>query len=418
MSNFPSPDSFLPPSLSLASARDRAFFALGQPNHALVSIKARPFQGSWLAQYFKGLLLSFSFSKNLFWGAFILTFLSGLALGLLAGAFPALAQEKGTAQNPYKVAMVQAYDLWAYDETMRLFSEALLQLGLSRIITFPRDMVQNWSDLSEEEYLEQVRNLMAREDCDLVITLGTKATRTILRNNNAGKKVLGMAISNPVSAGFVKNQNFSDNPNFTTIVFEEPPGLSMFELFHSMFKFKRLGILYPDNDDARSYTFIAEAREVARNRGFDLIEYDGVDLSESLESCQTGLDYLLTQNIDSFYVPTLACFDLRKNNLKSFYTKLYDNNVLSMSSEDREQTKQYALLGYVFSEFRTNVAKFQAKQALDILQGVSPAEIPMKTHFDSELTLNLAAAEKLGVNLDISFLVNADVLFLDLPGLN
>jgi ABC-type uncharacterized transport system substrate-binding protein len=336
---------------------------------------------------------------------------------LLIACSLAIAQEKGTKENPFRIAFVKNENYWAYLQFELDFKKGLEEFGWLDKVTFPEELQINWDDIAPENHKEQAIDVLERDDIDLIVSFGTATSRLLIDNNTKGINILGMSINNPLSAGLVTNNEYSGNPHFTTAVFNNSPAQTMFTVIHEMFNFKKMGILYTDSIIVKSYAFVDEAREIARNRGFQLIEYNKVDDSQGMASCMNGLDYLLDQGIDAIFVPNLSCFDVKRFNLKDFYSKIYENKIISITAEDWEQMRLFAMVGFITLDSRVKITKFHAQQAIDILSGISPGDINMATSADIQLTLNLDGADRLGLEFDLHFLTNMDVIFLDLVGL-
>jgi ABC-type uncharacterized transport system substrate-binding protein len=348
---------------------------------------------------------------------YALPFIILIFVTLLAACSLAIAQEKGTKENPFRIALVKNDSYWAYIQFEIDFKKSLEEFGWLDKVTFPEELQINWDDVAPENYKELAIDLLERDDIDLVVSFGSETSRLLIDNNTKGINILGMCIYNPITAGLVSNNEYSGNPHFTTAVFDNSPAQTMFTVIHEMFNFKKMGILYTDSIAIKSYSFVDEARSIARNRGFQLIEYDKVDESQGMASCMNGLDYLLDQGIDAIFVPGLPCFDVKRFNLKDFYSKIYENKIISITGEDWEQMRLFAMVGFITLNSRVKITKFHAQQAIDILSGVSPGDINMATAADIQLTLNLDGADRLGLEFDLHFLTNMDVIFLDLVGL-
>jgi putative ABC transport system substrate-binding protein len=312
---------------------------------------------------------------------------------------------------------VASQKLWAYDEIIELFKKSMKELDLPYEVEYLEETYINFLDSEYKNLDEMAKAIIKRDDYDLLLTLGTVSTKVFLENNSLGRKIIGMAISDPISSGIVADEAISNIPNFTTVIYDDIPARNMFAAYHEMFNFKKLGIMHHDSLLSNAYTFLSYVREEARERGFGIVEYGFLDEEDSLESCMEALNYLVSQGIDSIYIPTLNCFNTYYNDLKEFYDIVYANKIIPISSEDKDQVRKYALVGFIFSESSISVAAFHANQAVQIFAGVKPEDIPMSVHSDSEFIINLAAAERLGLTIDLEFLSYADILFLDLPGM-
>ncbi|MDR1084176.1 MAG: ABC transporter substrate-binding protein [Deltaproteobacteria bacterium] len=357
-------------------------------------------------------------AKKLIWQIAIGVVLAVMVITVLGLPTQAAAQKRGAPENPYRAAYVSAREYWAFVKFFSLFRDRLEIEGWGSKVAFPGELKLILDDYeSPEAKNAAVSRLLDREDIDLVLSLGTEATQYVLNNNSQGRPVLGCSISNPISSFLIEDAEYSTKPNFTTVIFNNSLANNMFAIFHQFLGFKKLGIVYADNEFARSYSFLNEAREVARDRGFELLEYDRLDSAESYESCVRGVQDLVQRGIDALFITNTACFDTNSNNLKELYTLLYDNHIITLAAEDFDQVRLYALFGYIFMELSPIVIEFQVNQAIKILSGKKTNEIPIKVNAFSQYVINLAAAERLNLIIDDSLLIFSDILFLDLKGM-
>jgi ABC-type uncharacterized transport system substrate-binding protein len=338
-----------------------------------------------------------------------------------ASSTPNAPNLRGSNDNPFRLAVIESRKLSTFEINLNLFKDALDDLGWKNRVVFPPELFLSFEEIDQNDIPETVKNFLYNNDIDLVLTLGTETSLIVTQEKKIGLPTLGISINNPVTAGLVKGKDFSGDPDFTTLVYSQSPGLSVFTVFHQLLKFKNMGLPYNNTIGGRSIAFLEEARQVGRDRGFEIIEYDQIILhgDKALESCQKALDSFVKRKIQAIYLPNYQCFDPLTNDLKPFFKIIYDNNIIVLSSEDKELVKHFGLLGYLFAQSRKSVAEFQAKQAIQILEGKSPGDVLMRGEFKSEYILNMAAAEKLKLDLDITFLSDSDILYVDMDeGLN
>ncbi|MDR0355060.1 MAG: hypothetical protein LBJ64_04920 [Deltaproteobacteria bacterium] len=345
-----------------------------------------------------------------------------LGLVLLGPLRPVWAEE---AANPperaSRLAYVEAYPYWSYSDTLDHLRAYLDRVGWGERATFPPELHFSFSEGEEEDYDDfrrQAREILARDDYDLLLTFGTTATRIMLEENAVLRRpMIGLSISDPLGAGLIVSADDSGAEHFTTVVFDEPHGGNLFFLFHELMKFGSLGIMYRDDPDGRAYTYLEEAREVARDRGFKLVEYANIGAGEPLEDCLAAVRTLIGQGVDAIFLPNISCFDPNQNDLKELFDLIYRNKKMTFVADDRALVRQFAMAGLVFSDVKL-LADFQGRQIVNILSGESPGEQNMAAPFQSKIMLNMAAANRLGQRLDLGILALSDELYLSLPGLD
>ncbi len=338
-----------------------------------------------------------------------------LALLLLMWAAPAWA----APEKVFRLAVVQANPYWSYSQTLEYVREYLREAGWGERTSFPDELHFVWGGGGEsgEDHRQKAREILDRDDCDLILSFGTTATRALLAENENGRPIVGLAISNPLAAGFIAGTEHSGSERFTTVTYKEQPGRYMFILFHELMKFKSMGFMYHDGEDARQYTYLEEAREVARERGFELVEHNGLGAEEALEDCARAARELMDRGAEALFIPNIRCFDSKTDDLRPIFEDIYERKILTFASEDREMVRDFALAGLIFSDVASQ-ARFQADQIIQILSGRSPGQVDMLMPFNSRIMLNLAAAERLGLKLSIKMLTICDEIYMTLPGLS
>ncbi len=82
--------------------------------------------------------------------------------------------------------------------------------------------------------------------------------------------------------------------------------------------------MYYDSESGRYFSNIDDAREVAGEKGFEVIEYKKVASTDDHEQCIEGLKWLVSQGIDAFFQPAISCFDWNRCDVKGIYEFYYD----------------------------------------------------------------------------------------------
>ena len=254
------------------------------------------------------------------------------------------------AQKQYRIAYIEAGEYWTYTETFNAIKQYLSKNGWDEKVLYPKALhiSPGWD---KKEALDQgAAALMGRDDIDLIITAGTAATADILKHNNKKTPVLAIAVADAVKSKFVVSQEDSGVDNFTVRIV---PGRykRMFEIFHQVVGFTKLGLIFPDNENGRQYSNVADARQVAEQLGFEIVAYNKIDDSESLADCDTGISYLIDQGVDAFFIPALNCFDWKLSDVATLLEKLTKNNIPTFSREGTRTVKAGALMGFSTYDF-------------------------------------------------------------------
>lgn len=334
-------------------------------------------------------------NKRQTWSGVVLLVLSFVA------ALPVMSADSpsaGQSEHQYRVGYLEAGMFRTFSESLKAIERALEKMGWKDRIQFPRELhfSPGWEPEKKEELHQRARELMSRKDVDLIIAAGSDATEAILKANNGRTPILAMSVADAVRSGFVLSEKDSGIDNFTVRI---EPGryLRMFRLFHEVIGFKRLGLMYSDTENGRKYTSLDDAREVAKEKGFEIIEYKKIGRAETPEQCLEGLQWLIEQKIDAFFIPALICFDLGQNNeVGKMLDLLTEEKIPTFAREGTDLVKTGSLMSCSTIDFDSR-GSFLADKVVRILQGEKPRSLPMVDRALPKVSLNLNVAQKIGV---------------------
>ena len=248
---------------------------------------------------------------------------------------------------------------------------------------------------------------MHRKDLDLIVTAGTDATAAILKVNNGRIPILAMGVSDAVGSGFVADKKDSGIENFTVRIvpdrFER-----MFMIFHEVVRFKNLGLIYPDSESGKKYTNLDAAKKISQERNFKITEYKLKN--ESSKDCFAALKELSKQKIDAFFIPSLLCFDLEKNNLQPMMKFLREKKIPTFARNGSAYVRSGALMGFSTLDF-TKRGDFISDQVIRILKGVKPRDLNMIDHAVPKISFNLKVAEEINFDPPFDILSATDEIY-------
>jgi ABC-type uncharacterized transport system substrate-binding protein len=310
----------------------------------------------------------------------------------------------------YRIGYLEGGPLWRYNTLFEALRASLVRDGWERRIQFPPDahLGGSWDNSFQSEPTRKAVELMRRTDLDLIIAMGTQAALALLAANNGRTPIVGMEISDPIGSRLVRDERDSGTANFTTAVIPNH-WINMFRVFHSLMNFKKLGILHENTVTGEAYSNVNDAREVARERGFTLVEDTTIAETASPAQCLEGIKRLIGRGIDAFYVSAQRCFDWNGGDPRRLLRQLNTAKIATFAREGTPVVQLGALMGA--STFDLNrIGSFHAGQIAAILGGKRPSSLPMVLPMELGLSLNLQTAKEVGVDFPMNVLVAADTI--------
>ncbi|WP_158269582.1 ABC transporter substrate binding protein [Desulfonatronum sp. SC1] len=318
---------------------------------------------------------------------------------------PAMGEQR------FSVGYLEAGPFWLFNEDMAAVNAYLDGQGWRDKVSFPEDawLSPGWEE--QEQWEPAARELMARDDLDLIIAAGTAATRALTAVNNQNTPILSISVGDPLAAGFVVSLEDSGIDNFTTRL--EPDRYPrMFDMFHQVVEFEKLGLIYQDTESGRQYTNVDDARRVAERRGFEILEYDSL-ASESVEDCLAALRHLIQQGMDAFFIPSLNAFDWEQSDADQVLGYLRREGIATFARNGSRDVQAGALMGFSTVDFSQR-GEFLARMIIRILEGVSPRSLNMVDAGTPKISFNLAVAHEIGFNPPFDLLAATDELYQDI----
>ena len=320
------------------------------------------------------------------------------------------APSQPNPSRPKVAAYFEAGPYWEFTLLQKEIIKALRQRGVADRITLPGELYisPGW-DASESVYRAEARKLMQNPDIDVIISMGTEATKALLAENNGKTPIMSVDVADPAGAGIVDRATGKGAANLT-IRYTKDKWFKVFALFHEALPFLRLGIMYHDSSEGLSYSNVREAREVARERGFTLVEYPFLDKAESMESCSRGVDKLMSAGVDAFYISALNCFDWTQANPQAIFDTLNVHHIKTFARDGSVHVRRGALMGLSTLDY-VPLGKFYADHIAAQL-GLLPPNTQLETAaYTPKIALNLVTAQKMGMDLPLILLISADELF-------
>lgn len=327
----------------------------------------------------------------------------GMALILLF-SMPIQAQNS----EPFHIAVVQHQD-------MDLFTTAFegFKVGLSELDYTEKVIIDYFNAKNDIKKLDEVcRGYEADKTLDLIFTIGTHGTKTAMKYVNS-IPIVFTGVTDPVNAGILDNWK-SSGRNLTGIGTPKYITMGIKLLFENLEDPSTLGMIYlagsPSHEGGikQVKAFADEAGFKFVSKGFPLRDENGKSYPKEVvrTNLKASLDAVLPHVKLFFVQPSqtfVANFDLFREAFVRYQT---------FSAGDPMYIKQGIIMGIGrdIQEFGRQAAQY----AVEILEGKSPADLPMDTGEQFLIEFNLKAAELVNFAPPILLLAATDVIHKEL----
>lgn len=286
----------------------------------------------------------------------------------------------------------------------------------SDYLEFPADGWHAAGDFDRERRPVVVEELIERlngpADIDLVIAMGTWAGQDLSTDAISTPVVVG-STSDPVASGIVASAEDSGRAHLHA---KTEPGRygRQVELFHDVFRFERLGVVYEDSVEGRSFAAIEEIETIAAARGFALetchAPFNGVTREEA---ARAAIDCYreIASRADAVYVTVHR--GVTPHSLPAVLEPLFEHALPTFSMLGEQEVRQGVLmsiaqLNYVY------VGRFHAETIARILNGAQPRGLPQVWQAPAKIALNLETAERIGYDPAVDILMASDEIFIEI----
>jgi ABC-type uncharacterized transport system substrate-binding protein len=293
-------------------------------------------------------------------------------VSLLCGAAPVAGGD---------VAVVLSADVDAYSDSLKGFKAALRHK-----IVAEYNMEGDF-----DRGRKQVSEIRTKVKPDLIFAVGVWALQVVTKEATSVPVVYAMVLNPP-------NVIDSGVKNITGASMNVPVEHTLRTLKQLGTQIRRVGVVF---DRAKTGYLVTRAEAVAREEGLQLVARPINSAKEAIPA----LDALGEQGIDALWVlpdeTNLAPTVIQQMLLFSYRRKI----PLIGLSEGQAQMGAVLSLSFASSE---DIGRQAGELANSILAGKAPGEIPYTTARRVRLTVNLKAAQKLGMEIPKSLLAAAN----------
>ena len=295
----------------------------------------------------------------------------------------------------------------------RMMWKWLASQPLGPYIEFVGDAYYSFGHMDKGEQLklrEQIIQRLNGGDIDLMIVMGTQAGQG-LSNNLHHVPTLVFSTSNAVQTGILSSATDSGLDHIWGHM-DSGRYRRQLEVFHDLFAFKKLGIVYEDSVDGKSYAALEDVEAVAKERGFTIVRYFVKDRQHNKELYRQEMlaahRKLIEEGVDAFY--STLYFDRDVKELPQLFAPFYERKIPIFAQQGSVEVRNGALLSIARADFR-GIGRFGAGTIAQVLHGVLPRQLPQTYENTPNIVLNMEVAEKIGYVPTFETLLVADEIY-------
>lgn len=269
----------------------------------------------------------------------------------------------------------------------------------------------NWDSGKREEIIQKITHrIQTKKDIDLILAFGTWAGQD-MKSLDTDIPVLSVSVTNAVESNIISSVHDSGKDNLAATI--EPNRYERhIKLFHDIFNFKKLGIVYEDTPSGKNSIALNEIESMAKNLDIELVRcidtFDIPDTDLASKRVKICHEKLAEQGVDAVYL-TLN-IGLQAKTLPDVLSPLINAGIPTFSQLGQLDVKHGALL----SLSQLNIEEegiFAANQIEQILQGKKPRELNQIFESLVSFAINLRTANLIGWNPPFELLVAIDEFY-------
>ena len=208
----------------------------------------------------------------------------------------------------------------------------------------------------------------------------------------------------------MKSVTDSGKDNVVAVV---EPGrfLRQMELFHQIFDFRKLGLIYTDTPSGRSCAAIDQIETACTQHGVELVRCTGdfFHISDSsriapqMEACHRKFS---EQGVDAVFITYNS---LAAEQLPQVLEPLIQANIPTISQTGPREVRMGALAG--IASYTAKEGCFVARLVRGLLEGAKPRSLSQLFSTPMMLTINVRTATRIGWSPSLEVLLSIDEFF-------
>ena len=356
--------------------------------------------------------------------------------------FPTSPRLKGEGQK-WQIGYLQGGGYSTYQYSLAATIEGLMRLGWIKSAELPepkeeKDTQALWQWLSteaESDYLrfvadawydgawdndrladikeEIVDRLAGVGDIDLMLAMGTQAGQYLATTEHSVPTIVA-STTDPTAEEIVGSAGDSGLDHIHAKVDHDRHRMQV-QLFHEIFNFATLGIVYEESREGRVLAAVDKVDEVAGQRGFKVekceASFNGVSQQEA-EASVLECYRTLAAKVDAVYIARHPGVTL--TSLAEILAPLIDNKIPTFA-QTSDEVSHGVLLSISLADF-SYVGDFYAATIAKIFNGATPRNLSQIFQNPPKIAINLKTAQRIGYDPSVDIVGAADEIFTEIAG--
>lgn len=254
-----------------------------------------------------------------------------------------------------------------------------------------------------------IQRLNQKKDIDFMIAMGTWAGQD-LANDRHHVPTMAVSVSDPVRSGISASVEDSGLDHVHAKC-DPTRYIRQLRLFHRLFDFKRMGVVYENSIVGRTYAAMDDILQVAAERHFSVVSceapFSGVDLKISTDRV-IECNERLAQSADAVFVTVHRGVDPTR--MPEVVAPFLAHKIPTWSQRGPQEVKK----GILFSVSRGGmkpVGRFHAEVIARVFNGEKPREIGQIFEDPKLIAVNTEVARIIGYEIPSSILKIADIVY-------
>jgi ABC-type uncharacterized transport system substrate-binding protein len=250
------------------------------------------------------------------------------------------------------------------------------------------------------------QRLTEKNDIDLIIAMGTWAGQDMVELGVPVPTVV-LSASNPLRSGIIKSPQDSGYDNLNARIYPDYYR-NQVRLFHDIIPFTRLGMVYEDTPEGRTYAGLDDVREFAGQRGFEVLTceapfavIDGIE--KKLMACYEKL----AREADAIYVTEHRAGE---EVIAKIAEILRRAKIPSFSMNGAKEVKAGILMSMAQADF-SFIGLFHAETIARVFNGAKPRQLTQIWADPEKIVLNFKTTRIIGFNPPVDILLAADEVY-------
>jgi len=298
-----------------------------------------------------------------------------------------------------------------YDGNSRIMWQWLISHDTGKYIEFVNDgfyTFNNNNNMRQQTKMTLIDRLNQRKDINLMIVMGTAAGQDVA-NDLHSVPTMVYSVSDAIKSGIIYSAEDSGRDHLWANVVPNRYKRQV-ELFHDIFVFKKLGVVYENSVNGRSMAAMDDVEALAQERGFEIVRSFYDDSIVNKEEWHKGLleaNKKVAEQADAVYLVLRTKQQIERTT--ELLTPFFDKKIPTFAQFAKEVPRG-ALLSISTANYDTSGA-FNAEVITKVFNGAKPRQLSQIFISSPSIEINLEVADRIGYMPPFTILLTADTVY-------